>query len=564
MEPSNLMDVVKTQLLLTQKDNMIYGLIIMAVFEFTSGFIRETLKGLKTFFDGYIKRKFEKRIVDIVETKAGNVAELYFERNYTRDDNWDMADAIISHVLEIPACEKILVIGKLEVIKNTKQFNINEDIQFELLRFRLDEKSDSIINISFRIFSESIDTTNLREFCQETLEKYLTAKKNGLGNKRYYFDQINSNMNLGGNDQKILFTKHRFVTNRTLDNVYHERQEEVCTRVRFFMENKSWYDIRGIPHTLGFLLYGAPGTGKTSTIKAIANETNRHIVNISLKSIKTKKKLKKLFIDESIEICENADNMMQSQKYMIPIDKRLFVIEDIDALDCDLVLKRSEQKTTKLDSDQGVRRVNPEEKQDLDLATLLNVIDGVLETPGRIIIISSNHPEKLDHALIRPGRIDMAIEFQRCDRTVITNMYTTFYEKEPDPEKLESVEEYVWTPAEVSQIMFRNFKDPEQTLAELANSTPEELFKFSYSSSEESNSIIMLESPQPALDPMQSQLEIPIPYRSENTKEKPPPNSWSDPSYSSENIMMTQELPPTYSSQLIPPQDFTGDILKRD
>lgn len=484
MEPGNFMDIIKTQLLLTQKENMVYGLIIMAVFEFMSGFIREILKGMKQVFDGYVKRKFENKIVSIVETKAGNVAELYFERNYTRQDDWDMADAILSYTLEIPACEKILVIGKLEVIKNTKQFKITDDIDFELLGFKLDEKQNSIANISFRIFSETIDTTKLREFCQNTLDKYLTAKKNGMGNKRYYFDQIiTPKANLGGVEPKLLFSKHRFVTNRTLDNVYHERQDEVRTRVRFFLEQKEWYDIRGIPHTLGLLLHGEPGTGKTSTIKAIANETNRHIVNISLKTIRTKKKLKQLFIDESIEVCENVDNTMQTQKYIIPIDKRLFVIEDIDALDCDLVLKRTAKKP-KLEPEKGNTN-KKDDDSDLDLSTLLNVIDGILEMPGRIVIISSNHPEKLDQALIRPGRVDMAIEFQRCNHTVIRDMYTAFYEQEPDKDVLLKVSEYTWTPAEVSQIMFRNFGKPDQALDELANSTPEEQFKFSYISEPE-------------------------------------------------------------------------------
>lgn len=42
----------------------------------------------------------------------------------------------------------------------------------------------------------------------------------------------------------------------------------------------------------------------------------------------------------------------------------------------------------------------------LNLSGLLNVLDGVVDTPGRLVVLSTNHPEHLDPALIRPGRID--------------------------------------------------------------------------------------------------------------------------------------------------------------
>merc|ERR1712151_1325923 len=46
---------------------------------------------------------------------------------------------------------------------------------------------------------------------------------------------------------------------------------------------------------------------------------------------------------------------------------------------------------------------------DLNLAGLLNVLDGVVDSPGRVVVMTTNHPEKLDPALIRPGRINKRI-----------------------------------------------------------------------------------------------------------------------------------------------------------
>merc|ERR1712183_860654 len=145
----------------------------------------------------------------------------------------------------------------------------------------------------------------------------------------------------------------------------------------------AWYKQRGIPYTMGFLFYGDPGCGKTSTIKAIANHTQRHIVSVPLNKIKTAKELLNVFYNTNINYKD------------IPLDKRLYVLEDIDAADL--------KDPLAYDKKFGVQK--------LTLAALLEVLDGVMEMEGRMLIITTNSPEKLDKALIRPGRIDMKVHF---------------------------------------------------------------------------------------------------------------------------------------------------------
>ncbi len=89
---------------------------------------------------------------------------------------------------------------------------------------------------------------------------------------------------------------------------------------------QDWYDLKGQPYMLGLLLHGQPGTGKTSTIKAIANMTQRHIITVSLESIKTKRQLKALFHDERLHV-ETSEKREGVETYRIPINKRLFVLE---------------------------------------------------------------------------------------------------------------------------------------------------------------------------------------------------------------------------------------------
>ena len=64
----------------------------------------------------------------------------------------------------------------------------------------------------------------------------------------------------------------------------------------YFLNNESEYKRLGIPYTAGYLFYGPPGNGKTSTIKAIANKTKRHILNVELTTIRSVSDLYDIFL----------------------------------------------------------------------------------------------------------------------------------------------------------------------------------------------------------------------------------------------------------------------------
>jgi SpoVK/Ycf46/Vps4 family AAA+-type ATPase len=196
---------------------------------------------------------------------------------------------------------------------------------------------------------------------------------------------------------------------------------------------------------------GVPGCGKTSTIKAIANETKRHVIEVHLSDIKTNAQLKHLFYNEELMVFNPVTN--KAETLHIPISERLYVIEDIDAMKS-VVSKRTangdsltsrveenedEDDTSKLsyaafagfsksDMNTKLPKVKkPQIADPLDLSTLLNILDGTLEVPGRILCITSNHPERLDDALVRPGRIDMIVNFKKCNRNVLVEMFESFY-----------------------------------------------------------------------------------------------------------------------------------------
>jgi SpoVK/Ycf46/Vps4 family AAA+-type ATPase len=280
-------------------------------------------------------------------------------------------------------------------------------------------------------------------------------------------------------ESHLLYAKHVFHTTRTFGNVFFEQRENVKSHVDFFLNRKDWYEKKGIPYTLGFMFHGDPGCGKTSTIKAIANTARRHIINVQLSQIKTKDQLRHLFFNDEIHVYDGV----KSERYTIPVHERLYVIEDIDAMG-DAVLERKwktpvPEKKLVVSAEDAWMEAHKEqdESEPIDLSFLLNLLDGTLEASGRILAISSNFPERIDKALIRPGRIDMIVHFKKCNRTILKEMVHNFYDTDFEEWTTDALE-YKWSPAEVNQILFRNFKTPEVAMRELVELTPSDLYGF--------------------------------------------------------------------------------------
>lgn len=354
-------------------------------------------------------------------------------------------------------------------------------------------KSDDAVVQIIEVFSYTKDNKELRQFLNSIRKNFVIMNQNKLGTQRYFFNMhpisaplIQGSEFMNPNNKNIpgmntttskarkdlsklpanfIFNMKPFETNRSFINLFGEEIELIKKRVKFFINNKKWYDEKGIPYTLGLLLSGAPGTGKTSTIKCLANETNRHIVNINFNNDITKTQLENLFFNENIVV--NNHHTMQQEKYCIPLNQRIYVLEDVD---CQGNITHDRSFTLNNPTDTDIS-----DPHKVDLSFLLNLLDGVLETPGRIVIMTSNFPEILDKALIRPGRIDIISEFKRCTNHTIIEMLEFFYDTKLDDKQRKLIlqlKERIITPAEMSKVMFENFyevRDSIHHLIELSN-----------------------------------------------------------------------------------------------
>jgi hypothetical protein len=194
---------------------------------------------------------------------------------------------------------------------------------------------------------------------------------------------------------------------------FHPDKVAIMALVDNFTRGTGKFAVSGYPQKLGFLLHGPPGTGKTTFIKALAQYTGRHIVSVPLAKVTTNQELMDIMFDRQFNL---PGQVVTAQ---IPFSKIIFVMEDIDAAS-DAVLSRAacqggggksteDPDETRVEGPCMERKYKFEIPDRLNLAGLLNVLDGVLDCPGRVVVMTTNHPEMLDAALVRPGRVNRRV-----------------------------------------------------------------------------------------------------------------------------------------------------------
>jgi len=254
-------------------------------------------------------------------------------------------DAVIHYITTLPVIRNLIFLSHTDYLPHEfESILLEPDLHFQLTSLK--HNDGQIDHIKFKIFCYEHDIQHLQQFVDKCNAEFERRQANKLGTSLFYFDMMTNSKNRKSvrnelPSSHLLYTKHKFYTTRNFDNVFFEQREHVKKHVDFFLNRRDWYEKKGIPYTMGFLFHGGPGTGKTSSIKAIANTARRHIINIQLSEIKSKAQLRHLFFNEEI----HDHNGSTTEKYIIPVHERLYVIEDIDAMG-DALLRREWKKPT--------------------------------------------------------------------------------------------------------------------------------------------------------------------------------------------------------------------------
>jgi hypothetical protein len=282
--------------------------------------------------------------------------------------------------------------------------------------YPVNNKDETIsINLNYRVSRDDKGVIISREIILSSIkEEYIT----------YFIDQVTVRYMDYNNKAQLTEKPHVYTCNKpgslewsqgnlllpkTFDNLFIDQQikTQLKNDLDAFLTGRDFYTKLGIPYKRSYLFYGPPGTGKSSSYYAIANYTQRDLYKLSLVGL-------------------------DSEKFRLIISNIpsgvVLAIDDVDRVHgtCKKPDAKSEKESNNDDSDKDSDLLGPK----INISTFLEIFDGYDYLQDTIVILTTNYFDKLDPALIRPGRSDLALNITHPSDQTCTDIFNYFFPNE--------------------------------------------------------------------------------------------------------------------------------------
>jgi ATP-dependent Zn protease len=403
--------------------------------EFKNWFLDENVSSItipyhvKTYSGGFNNRSIDKVLYsDRFRSISHYIKKYHLEKLYSITENINFEN---TKYLE-DNCNFIL-------LPNNKQKIIIDEINEIYFEITIDENTDSEEDKKDQtkvgtksskkyIYKLTKRGKNSIDILTTFLEKVVAEYQNDIVNKIVQTVFEYKKCIIDDDDKhNAVFSETVFQTNKTFDNIFFEDKENYIDFISPFMmsnnsEVKAKYEKTGDTFKAAILLYGPPGCGKSSLIKATIKATGRHCILVPWTKIKTCSDFVSFFRPM------NINNRTYKQNELI------IVFEDFDANENEIIKVRNgllEKKKreiihnyTKIDTENVIdfQLMVKKFEDELTLEYILNVLDGIVELTNTIVFFTTNDFDIIDPALKRSGRINYILKMERATRRIIREM----------------------------------------------------------------------------------------------------------------------------------------------
>ena len=289
----------------------------------------------------------------------------------------------------------------------------------------------TIINwkISMKLISYKHDTKHIQEFINKCIVKYDKHISNKNNNKIYHF------IYQGKKNNKLMFSSKiisdlndpNLQNYETFDNIFHSHKEKIIKDIDR-LHDLDYYKRTGLKRKKGYMFYGIPGTGKTSTVMAMSNYDKRHIIEVPISRIQTNNELEAILNMN----CINSINFLQENIIILFDELDIKTKEKIEIIEPENNKKKMYRFDDETDDDIKTDKLN--------IATMLSRLDGIGNYSGLIIVATTNNIDNIDSALYRDGRLNL-INFGNANSDDIKNIIEKYYNCAITDEQLDIVKQ---------------------------------------------------------------------------------------------------------------------------